>query len=250
MWHKPQLLTAIADLLLLAAAAALLVAGLLWGLRLPLFPLRQVQVAVAPAQVQRAEIERVLASSLRGNFFSVNLDALRLALEKLPWVRRAEVRRQWPDGLELRLEEHRAVARWGEGTAQLVNSHGEVFYAANAQNQGPLPVFHGPQDAAPEVLKRHREFAGALAPIGRDPRVVSLSPRLAWQVKLDDGMLLELGREQARAPIVARLERFVAAYPQLMHASPARPLAVDLRYPNGFALRTAAAAGGETRGKS
>jgi cell division protein FtsQ len=250
MWHKPQLMTAISDLLLLAAAAALLVAGLLWALRLPLFPLRQVLVAEAPTQVQRVDIERALRSTLRGNFFSVDLDAVRESLEKLPWVRRADVRRRWPNRVELRLEEHRPVARWGEGNAQLVNSYGEVFYAAGAANEAAMPIFSGPQGAAPEVLKRHGEFTRALAAIGRQPRQINLSARLAWQLKLDDGMLIELGREQPKATIGDRLDRFVAAYPQIVAGRQPRALAADLRYPNGFALRTAGATGGETRGKT
>lgn len=250
MWHKPQLMTVVADLLLLVGAAALVVAGLIWALRLPLFPLRQVTFVEAPVEVGRGEIERALAATLRGNFFSADLEAVRLAIEKLPWVRRAEVRRRWPNAVEVRLEEHRAVARWGDASGQLVNSHGEVFAATLASRDTAMPVFSGPPGAAADVLRRHGEFAHVLAAVGRSPRRISLSARLAWQLRLDDGLLIELGREQAKAPIGARLERFVAAYPQAVAARQPRALAADLRYPNGFALSVAGVAGGETKGKS
>lgn len=126
MWHRPQLMTVIADLLLAAAAAALLVAAALWATRLPLFPLREAVVVSELREVQRKDIERALNGLLRGNFFSVNLDALRASLEKLPWVRHAELRRQWPSRLEIVIEEHRPAAYWGEGGGQLVNDFGEV----------------------------------------------------------------------------------------------------------------------------
>lgn len=250
MWHKPQLMTAVADMLVVAGAAALFVAGLMWILRMPLFPLRQVQLVEAPSHVKRVEVERALASALRGNFFSANLDLVRQALEKLPWVRRAEVRRRWPNRVEVRIEEHRAAARWGEGSAQLVNTFGEVFFAADPPGDPGLPTFSGPPGAAPEVLARHREFVQVLAAVDRVPRQVHLSARLAWRVQLDDGMVLELGREQVKAPIRNRLDRFVAAYRQAVAGRQPRAIAADLRYPNGFALRVAGAAGGETRGKS
>jgi len=250
MWHKPQLMTVVADLLLVAAAAALVFAGLILAMRLPFFPLRQVSLVEAPAQVTRGEIEGVLATALRGNFFSANLDNVRQSLEKLPWVRRADVRRRWPAGVDVKLEEHRALARWGEGAAQLVNSFGEVFYAAGAPNEAALPVFQGPPGAAPEVLRRHQEFVAAFAAVGRTPRQTTLSARLAWQLRLDDGMVVELGREQPRAPISDRLARFIAAYPQAVAGRQPRALAADLRYPNGFALKTAGSAGSETKGKS
>jgi cell division protein FtsQ len=71
---------------------------------------------------------------------------------------------------------------------------------------------------------------------------VALSPRLAWLLKLEDGMLVELGREQAKAPIRMRLQRFVDYYPTLSETRHGRPMAVDMRYPNGFALRFPASA--------
>jgi cell division protein FtsQ len=253
MWHKPQLMTVIADLLLAAAAATVLVAVVIAVMRLPLFPLRQVQLAEAPAQVRRAEIERVLSSSLRGNFFSANLETFRQSLEGLPWVRRAEVRRRWPDRVEVRLEEHRAVARWGDGGTQLVNVFGEIFAASGAPGEAAMPVFHGPTGAAPDILRRHQEFSRTLASTGRRPQQVHLSPRLAWQLRLDDGMVIELGREQTRAPLGDRLRRFVDAYPAVIAGRQPHPLAADLRYPNGFAIRATVAAavpGSETKGKS
>lgn len=245
MWHKPHLLTAVADLLLAAAAATLLVAGVLWASRLPLFPLREVVFAEAPKEVQRGEIERALSGMVRGNFFSLDVERIRQSLEKLPWVRRADVRRQWPSRVLVRLEEHRAVARWGDGTVQLVNSYGEVFHA---RSEAKLPRLAGPQGSSAEVLKRFEEFAKVFAAVGRAPKEVVLSARLAWQVRLDDGMLVELGREQPKVSTAARLARFIEAYPQAVAARPTRPAAVDLRYPNGFALRVAGPSGVESKG--
>ena len=116
MWHKPRLLMTISDLLFLAGTAALLVAAVVWGApRLRLFPLAEVQVINELQEVQRSEIEQSLSELLRGNFFTVDVDALRQSLEQLAWVRRAEVWRKWPARLEVRIEEHQAAANWGYG---------------------------------------------------------------------------------------------------------------------------------------
>lgn len=248
MWHKPQLMNVVSDLLLVVAAAALLVAIAVWGMRLPLFPLRDVVVMHELQEVQRSEIERSLAGLLLGNFFSVNLDGLRQSLEKLPWVRHAEVRRQWPSRLEIRLEEHQPAAHWGEGATHLVNTFGEVF-AAPLSRDLHLPYLGGPTGSSAEVLRYYEEFSRTLRPIGRSPEQVFLSPRLAWFLKLEDGMLVELGREQTKAPISLRMQRFVAYYPALSDSRRLRPIAVDMRYPNGFALRYASSASHEGRGK-
>ncbi|WP_301102887.1 cell division protein FtsQ/DivIB [Propionivibrio sp.] len=243
MWNKPQLMTAVSDLLFVAAAAALLVAALVWGARLPLFPLREVVVTNELREVRRGELERSLAGRLRGNFFSINLDALRLSIEQLPWVRRAEVRRQWPSRIEVGIEEHLPVAFWGQSTGQLVNSYGEVFVAAmSIPPPGTMPLLQGPTGMAPEMLSHYQQAEEILKPLGRVPRALYVSPRLAVQLRLDDGMVIELGRQQAKAPVRERLERFVEYYPSVLSAAGQRPSVVDMRYPNGFALRVNAPA--------
>ena len=248
MWNRPQLLTAIADLLLAAAAAALLVAAAVWVAKRPHFTLSEVVVMHELKEVRRAEVERALAGLLKGNFFSVNVDAVRQSLERLAWVRNAEVRRRWPSSLELRIEEHEPVAAWGESTGQLLNGHGEVFTAVMAQPV-PLPVLHGPVAVAPDVLGYYREAAEMLQLIGRVPKALTLSPRLAVQMKLDDGMVVELGRQQAKVPVKQRLQSFVDNYSSVLSAAKQRPSVVDMRYPNGFALRVAAAHVTESKGK-
>ena len=237
MWHKPPLMTAIADLLLAAGAAALLVALAVWAARLPMFPLREVLVQQELKQVRRAEVEYALAGLLRGNFFSINVDNVRQALEKLPWVRRAEVRRRWPASLEVSIEEQLAVARWGDDLAQWVNPYGEVFTATPPQDGSEkLPLLQGPNGSSVEVLRRYAEFSQTLATIAHRPVQLSLSQRLAWHLLLEDGMAVELGREQQKAPITARLGRFVEVYPTALAGLKPRPSVVDMRYPNGYAL--------------
>jgi cell division protein FtsQ len=240
MWHKPRLMLATADLLWIAGGLMLAAAAVHAVARLPILPIRQVVVVNALREVQRADVEQAI-SGLRGNLVSVSLDGVRASFEKLPWVRRAEVRRRWPGTLELTLHEHHPVARWGEGNQQLVNAEGEVFYATGSSTAATLPVFNGPLGSAPEILARYRELRELLEPTGRSARLVTLTPRLAWQVRLDDGLALELGREQSKAPVKERLARFVAVYPVAVATRQPKPQVADLRYPNGFVLRAGSA---------
>jgi cell division protein FtsQ len=237
-WHQPMLLNLSADMLIIAASVALAWAAVIALQRLPFYPLREVQVMGELSQVQRSQIEGAARGVVQGNFFTVNIDAARNAFEKLPWVRRAEVRRQWPDRIELRIEEHVPVARWRgvNGEPRLVNSHGEVFAGSIDL---PLPLFSGPEGTSAEVLARYKEFESALAKIDLHPRVVALSAREAWQVRLDNGLLLDLGRDQAKLPLAERITRFTEHYPNAIKRSQVHVVAVDMRYPNGFTLRPA-----------
>ncbi len=250
MWNRPQLMKAVADLLFMAGAAALLAALVVWVGRLPLLPIREVSVMNELREVRRGDIEDSLADYLHGGFFSADLEKLRLSLEQLPWVRHAEVRRQWPADIEIRIEEHVPVAYWGQESGQLVNSHGEIFTAELRNTpDDAMPVLYGPSGFVPEMLSYFQLASELLKPTGRWPQTLSVSPRLALQLKLDDGMVVELGRQQAKAPIRERLERFATYYPSMLKAARKPPGVVDMRYPQGFALRLAAASENESKGK-
>ncbi len=239
-WDKPPLLNFAADLLLLFGSVTLIYAVVLAAKQLPVFPLRQVVVLGKLEQVTRTQLEYAARTALNGNFFTVDLNTVRSTFEKLPWVRRADVRRRWPDSIELTLEEQVATARWkqADGEYRLVNNYGEVFVAATEEK---LPVFAGPEGMASQMLSRHKEFSVALKPLSRRPVEVSLSLRQAWQVRLDDGLVLDLGREENKHPVTERLDRFVASYREVREKLHLQPTLIDMRYPNGFALRQGAA---------
>ena len=62
---------------------------------------------------------------------------------------------------------------------------------------------------------------------------LGVTPRRAWQLRADNGLTIELGRED----IEPRLERFVGAYQRTIGGLQRRIDHVDLRYSNGFAVR-------------
>lgn len=228
MWDRPDILNAAASALYgLAVLLALLVA-VAFTIQLPIFPLREVRVEVAPTHVTRDQVEVIVRRELRGNFFTLDLDAIRAAFGRLPWVRNVELRRRWPDRLEVTFEEHLPLARWA--TAALVNTHGELFEAAYSR---PLPVFVGPASAAKEMAIQYEYFRRGLEEIRQRPVRVHVSSRRAWKLKLESGLMLELGREQ----IEARFARFIAAYDRAVAPLEQRIEYVDLRYANGFAVR-------------
>lgn len=228
MWDRPDVLNRLADMLVAGAVLLAIYGAVHVVVRLPLFPLREVRVASALTHVTSEDIETVIKREIKGNFFTLDLAATRAAFEKLPWVRKGGVRRHWPARLDVTLEEHAPLARWGKRA--LVNTHGEVFEAVYA---GALPVFVGPTESAKEIAIQYEYFRRSLAAIGKTPVQVRLSPRRAWEVRLDSGPTLELGRER----VEARLAQFVAAYSRTLGRLERRIDYVDLRYANGFAVR-------------
>ncbi len=200
--------------------------GAIYWLLLPEhFPLTRVEFRGTLERTTRAELEKALPR-IAGNFFAADLVQVRASVERLPWVRQVAVRRVWPGRLEITVEEHVALARWGDDA--LVNTFGERFGGKTDQ---ALPVFIGPAGSQAEVARRYAKFSAIVAPLGTKVERVVLSPRHAWQLRLGNGLHLALGRDADLAE--HRLRRFVEVYPTVKSKNEY----VDLRYPNGFAVR-------------
>ena len=190
MWDRPDMLNGIANALFAAALMMTIYMTIHFAVRLPVFPLREVRVSEALQHVTAEQIEAIVRGEIDGNFFTVNLPRVRSAFERLPWVRKVEVRRQWPDRLEVALEEQVPLARWGSDA--LVNTHGEVYTAAY---DGKLMTFVGARESVTEITIQYEFFRRNLAQVGLAPVQIQLSPRRAWQVRADNGLTIDLGRE-------------------------------------------------------
>ncbi len=226
MWDKPNLLRISATILFGISVVLLAYSLMHYAFQLPVFKLRTVQLSNTPQQVDLNQLNQVIKRTVDGSFFTVDLEYTRRAFEQLPWVRKVSVRRHFPWGLEVTLEEHVPMARWNN--TDLVNTYGEVFAG---KSKLLLPDFIGEPDTSMEVAGMYVALSQQLGELQRSITKINLSPRFAWQLQLDNGMTLELGREQMQQ----RLARFVAVYPYSLAMMARKVSYVDLRYRNGFA---------------
>ncbi len=234
MWDNAALLRSIANALLGFSVCAVLYGVVYYVTHLPgLFPLHSVRLMAAPQRVDTVDVLQVVRNEVTGNFFTVDIKRLRQSLEKLPWVRGVNIRREFPSRLEVRFEEHQALAHWND--SELVNRQGEIFIVGKdgaAQSEQVLPRFIGPDGSAAEVTQYYTQFDQQLAGLNLQVDKIVLTPRHAWQLHLSNGIVLELGREDTQQ----RLARFVKVYPYSLAALKQRVKYVDLRYRNGFAV--------------
>ena len=230
------------------AVIALLAAGIGYGLDvISSLPIKRVFITGEVQRIARADLDAFVQGVQGASASGASLAAVREAARRIPWVRDAAVRRRFPDAVEVTFQAHEPLARWDEGA--LVSMRGEVF---NAEFDGALPRFTGPEGSAKSIAREYPAIVAALAALPGRVEELRLSRRGAWQVVLEppspqpsdvqslpqrgprgEGvLLLDLGR----GDIHARLARFVAAWPQVAaHGVETRH--ADLRYASGFALQ-------------
>ncbi|TNF63136.1 MAG: FtsQ-type POTRA domain-containing protein, partial [Burkholderiales bacterium] len=165
-----------------------------------------------------------------------DLQQVRQLFETVPWVRQAKVQREFPNRLKVTLEEHVPVAWWGQpGSGRLVNSFGEIFEAMPDDGDA-LPVLAGPATQAGQVWSAFRNLRPELARIDLGLERLELNERGSWRAHLDSGTRVELGRGSPE-DLLERTRRFTGTVAQLTRHYAAPLQSVDLRYPNGYALR-------------
>ena len=193
-------------------------------------PLRQVKIEGAFEHISAAQLHEVIAPQAQGGFFNVSVASVIDALAVMPWVDGVGVRREWPDTLHVTVTEQQALARWGGGG--LLNVRGERFTPAQGDGFAGLTELHGPVGTERLVAQRYKAIAPRLASSGIRLKRLVLTPRRAWELELDNGLTVALGR----GDVALRLERLVRFYP-LIATELERVRRVDMRYTNGFAVQ-------------
>jgi cell division protein FtsQ len=238
-----KLMNITATALLSACLVLLLAAVLWWALRHPLFSIGGITVQGDVTHNSAATLRANVAPRLAGNFFTVNLAGARQAFEGVPWVREANVRREFPNRLRVQLQEHRAVALWGSETeteSRLVNNFGEIFEAnVGDVEQDGLPRLVGPDGQSAQVLAMYQAVKPLFQPLELAVDRLTLTARGSWQLELDTGAVIELGRGTPEE-VTARTQRFVQTLTQVTSRNGRRPEALvsaDLRHGDGYAVR-------------
>jgi cell division protein FtsQ len=195
------------------------------------WPLRTLRVEGKLQRVDPALLQKALLPYARRGFFAVRLDDAQAAVARLPWVEHAEVRKRWPDVLEVRVVEHRPFARWGE--SRLLSEEGQLFAARGVAVPKTLPLLDGPPGREAEVMALYGESRDLFAAAGLDVRTLALDRRGSWSLQLSNGLDVLVGSREARS----RMSRFARLLPQVLaQRRDATLQRADLRYTNGFAL--------------
>ncbi len=193
-------------------------------------PVRELAVTGVLRHVRPDEVRAAAAPVLDARLFELDLDAVRLAIESLPWVAHVRVDRLWPARLAVRVTEREAFAHWGASDA--LSTEGIVFTPGTEVLAQGLPKLDGAPGREREVMTTYGQLVDRLSETPFALAGLKQDARGDWTATTQGGVLLRLGRG---APVeqVARLKTVVlpalASRLDSVHH-------IDLRYDNGFAV--------------
>lgn len=198
-------------------------------------PVSNVSVVADYEYVSQQVLSGWLQSAIQGRFFDVRLTQVKQTLEAKPWIDKVSVGRRWPSTIEVIVVEQKPIARWGE--TGFINRRGEVIdadmqaYSDNAVLDD-LPELMGPKKQSPLLMQRYEELTQLLRSRQLTVDFLLTDAKGAWQVTLNNGMTVVLGRDD----FLERMQRFLTVYDQYLHKDSQRIVKVDARYGNGVAV--------------
>ncbi len=220
---------------------AAILAAILWALNQPITTVSVVGrfERVAPMDVERAVRESAAGKGL----VSVDLARVRAAVRLLPWVDTVSVQRNWPRGLTVTIGEQIAAARWGDNG--LLNIRGDLFAHDATHIPLELPQLSGPDGTQVNVVRRYLAMRDRLLEMGMRITAVHLDARGAWQLELDNGVTVRLGRQQ----LDERFNTFAATAARIVAQRATDIAYVDMRYANGFAIGWRSGGAGDAKNR-
>lgn len=229
--------------------------------------IQQVNFVNSLTRLQYNDIAVALPRALNANsnFFTLNLEEMRQIMLSMPWVKDVKISRVWNGKLIIDITEYSPFAHWGENQnisnnfadneqqqkQTLIDKNGNLFTIPSDYSVMPknIPYFYAPDGTEKQLIEYYLKFCEILKPLNLRPIQIYLSPRLSWELRLDNGWLIKLGRDKDNAKSTdkinlteQRLQRFVNNFDNISKKIKNMGLSnndfesIDLRYKLGMTI--------------
>ncbi len=135
-------------------------------------------------------------------FFSLPVWQLQHKLNALEWIDQADIARIWPDTLKITLTEKRPIAYWNEA---MITADGVLLLKDSQVMDKNLPILNGPEQDSQYVLQIYKKLSKLLLDFDMQMSGMRLYKNSAWEIKLTNGVELQLGEKIFKETIAAIL---------------------------------------------
>lgn len=215
----------------LIAVALVVIVGVWATKQVDDIPIKTIEIQSSLQKVDKSEIKAIAQNYMHSGFFTVDLTAFENQLNDIPWVYRATIKRQWPSKVVINIVEQQPYFRWGQ--QHLINKYAEKFYAVNADEYSHLPLLDGIQGREREVIDLYYRYKEDFKQVGAEIISLKEDARYDKEIRLADGITINLGREQTEKQI----RRCLHSLAMFTKAEREAIASIDLRHSNGFAVR-------------
>ena len=186
----------------------------------------------------RGDLKRVPLKSIENNtnslrnkgFLSFNASEVKEKIESLDWVQSAEIIRQWPNKIDIKITEESLLGIWNDDL--ILNSSGKLYVVDKRSVPTNIPRLNGPKGSERDVMNLFIKIDTLLTGRGLYLEALTLDARGSWSFTIKPKIEIKLGKTE----IDQKLERFFLALDQTLLAKINKVSYIDLRYSEGLAV--------------
>lgn len=195
------------------------------------YPINTIKMIASYEHINHKQLEALLSPYLNKSFFTFPVHQLYQSLTQLSWVDKVDIERIWPDTLKIMIKEKLPFTTWNDA---ILTTNGEIILDEKALSESrKLPHLMGPPEDANEVLQMYKKMSKILSICGLSINTLEKRKNQAWELKLNNSVVLKLGKQT----LEERLTRFCKAFPAVFSEKSEQVVSVDLRYPEGMAVK-------------
>ena len=245
IWTNLQ--TSLLAVVLCAVAVAAL--GIDYLLQPQQFPLKHISIQGDLQNAQPGQIRSAIAQVAATNILRIDVVKAAEAVQSVPWIEEATIRREWPDTLVVYVNERVIQSRWND---ELWLDHLGTPVRLPVDTGRDLPHLKGPTNSAQEILAQYRTWQSSFSKQGLDITTLEMSGRNSWKIEfLRASNATDERSASGDADVVAndievvlgsinpqlQVERFLWLYREVLSPVDEWIESVDMRYPNGISVR-------------
>lgn len=185
------------------------------------------------------ELHMLFSEHSMEGFWQLDLLRLQKEIESHAWVRKANISRQWPNNLQIGIDEYVPIARWNG--SHLLASSGDLFIVNEAGIFSSLPQFITPSSFGKnnamikKMVVQFNDFQRLLKLENQPLFEVGLTASGDTWLVLRSGVKVELGRTDQ----LLRLKRLMSLVKSGAISNWDAIAVADLRYVNGLSVNWA-----------
>ena len=194
------------------------------------FPINVLKITAPYQYLSREQIQNIIAPYSHKSFFVFSEKNLQEDFKKNPWVEKISIQKKWPDSVNVQILERFPVAIWDN---MLVSDKGDLFRPEEFESFADKPHLVGQKYQVKELLHIFEKLSKLLIVQDLFIQEFRIRDNQSWEIVLSKGVIIRLGKHAQEE----RLNRFLRVYPKLFAMSFDHVSIIDLRYPDGIAVK-------------
>jgi cell division protein FtsQ len=195
------------------------------------FPIKNISIESIIININKDDVFEKSKNYLDSkSFFNFKINILKKEIEKVSWVKSADIRRVYPGEIKIYIEEHIPIAIWNNES--YMNNIGDIFFINNIKKN--LPILISNQSGNKIMFEYFSLLLKYISDENFDIKIKKIEENdiRSLSAYLSSGIIVKFGSKDIRG----KIRTFIKVYKTLNTSDLEKIRYIDMRYSNGFSI--------------